>query len=140
MTLSRGMLPTGDQAVPHRMDHLADDLDLVGLEHEGIERRVDRSLDGVLDRDYRALRGPVLDSHHAVVDRRQRNGLESWSLGPASEAIRASSLNVPSGPRNATRTCAAPGCCLGGGRRRGSLLCSAGGATQCAPDRLGLLR
>jgi hypothetical protein len=52
------------------VDHLADDPDLVGLEHEGIERCIDRSLDGVLDRDYRAFRGSVLDGHHAVVDRR----------------------------------------------------------------------
>ena len=39
-----------------RVHDLADDPDLVGLEHQRVERRVDRSFERVLDRHQRALR------------------------------------------------------------------------------------
>ena len=116
--LLQGHAPAGDQAVADRVHHLADDPDLVGLEHERVERRVDRSLDGVLDRHQRALarlrpRPPSRSrrSSAAAPARARRAATRS------SEASRASSLKVPSGPRKATRTVRLPGCGLGGGRR-----------------------
>ena len=121
-------LLAGDQAVAHGVDDLADDPDLVGLEHERVERRVDRSLERVLDRDDRALRAcrprrPSRSRRSSAAERAR-----APRAGPVERGSRASSLNVPSGPRKATRTCPAtrklpgrrpPAWKLLGQRRRG---------------------
>ena len=65
-----------DQAVADRMDDLAEDRDVLGLHRERVERRVDRALKRVLDRNQRALDGPEVDRHHRVVDRRVGNRVE----------------------------------------------------------------
>ena len=135
------MLPAGDQAMAHRVHHLADDPDLVGLEHERIERRVHRSLDRVLDRHDRALRAfrprrPSRSRRSSAAERARVKRSWDWS----SEAIRASSLNVPSGPRKATRTCAAtrrlPGRRLPAWKPPAA---APAGLTERASDRLVLL-
>ena len=64
---------SGDQAVADRVNHLAEDRDVLGLHRERVERGVDRTFERVLDRDQRALDGPEMDGHHGVVDRRIRN-------------------------------------------------------------------
>ena len=77
----QGKLRPGDQRVRDRVHDLADDLHLIGLEHERVERRVDRALEGVLDRYQRAVAAAVGDRHHAFVDRRQRYRLDALATG-----------------------------------------------------------
>ena len=90
-------LGAGDQAVSDRMHDLAEDRDVLGLHRQRIERRVDRAAERVLDRHQGSLDDAVMDRHHRLVDRRQRDELEPVRSAPSVASISASSLNVPSG-------------------------------------------
>ena len=86
----------GEQAEMDRVPQLADDHDVVGLERERVERRVDRALERVLDRHQRTIDRPVVDGDDRVVERRLRDELEGVG---ARDRHSASWLTVPSGPR-----------------------------------------
>ena len=88
-----------DQAVVDREHELAGDLDVVGLERERVERRVDRALERVLDRHQRALHAALVDRHHRVVDRRQRHRLVVLGAGPGEHRL----LAVRSRPGRGSR-------------------------------------
>src|SRR5438552_7602986 len=69
------------------MNHLAGDRHLLGLEDERVERRVDRSLERVLDRHERALDVALLHRDHAVVDRGEGNGLDRRAIDRGEEGL-----------------------------------------------------
>ena len=59
-----------------RVDELAGDLDAAVALRERVERRVDRALERVLDRDQRPLDAALADRRDGVVDGRERDRLE----------------------------------------------------------------
>ena len=79
----------GEQAEVHGMQQLADDHDVLGLEHERVERRVDRALERVLDRHQRAVDVAVVHGQHG--------GRAASAAAPARTRSRPARSSAPRG-------------------------------------------
>ena len=69
------------------MDDLAEDRDVLGLHGKGVQGGVDRTLEGVLDRDQGPLSRPEVNRHHRVVDRRLGDEVELLAGGGADQRL-----------------------------------------------------